>query len=132
MTPLAVETFISSGFDGMPKNAVFPHVLPLKEGQWLGAESNRRHVDFQSTALPTELPSRNRRRTARRREVFTMQQCDCTARLCRIHVRATQPAVMLSGALRAFPFLQRPDSPQSRIWPSCYRRYCHTDATDNG
>jgi hypothetical protein len=25
---------------------------------WLGAESNRRHVDFQSTALPTELPSR--------------------------------------------------------------------------
>src|SRR2546428_12508387 len=58
MTPLAVETFISSGFDGMPKNAVFPHVLPLKEGDWLGAESNRRHVDFQSTALPTELPSR--------------------------------------------------------------------------
>ena len=100
MTPLAVETFISSGFDGMPKNAVFPHVLPLKEGQWLGAESNRRHVDFQSTALPTELPSRNRRRAARRREVFTMQQCDCTARLCRIHVRATQPAVMLSGALQ--------------------------------
>src|SRR6476620_9661368 len=27
--------------------------------EWLGAESNRRHVDFQSTALPTELPSRN-------------------------------------------------------------------------
>jgi hypothetical protein len=25
---------------------------------WLGPESNRRHVDFQSTALPTELPSR--------------------------------------------------------------------------
>src|SRR4030042_783674 len=23
---------------------------------WSGAESNRRHVDFQSTALPTELP----------------------------------------------------------------------------
>src|SRR5438477_11769182 len=23
-----------------------PDVLPLKEGQWLGAESNRRHVDF--------------------------------------------------------------------------------------
>src|SRR5881392_353810 len=63
MTPLAVETFISSGFDGMPKNAVFPHVLPLKEGEWLGAESNRRHVDFQSTALPTELPSRHSRQT---------------------------------------------------------------------
>src|SRR5207249_10090591 len=28
--------------------------------KWLGAESNRRHVDFQSTALPTELPSRKR------------------------------------------------------------------------
>ena len=27
--------------------------------EWLGAESNRRHVDFQSTALPTELPSRD-------------------------------------------------------------------------
>jgi hypothetical protein len=25
---------------------------------WLGAESNRRHEDFQSSALPTELPSR--------------------------------------------------------------------------
>src|SRR6266496_5246841 len=29
------------------------------QGAWLGAESNRRHVDFQSTALPTELPSRD-------------------------------------------------------------------------
>jgi hypothetical protein len=28
-----------------------------KKHLWLGAESNRRHVDFQSTALPTELPS---------------------------------------------------------------------------
>jgi hypothetical protein len=25
---------------------------------WLGAELNRRHKDFQSSALPTELPSR--------------------------------------------------------------------------
>ena len=25
---------------------------------WLGTESNRRHKDFQSSALPTELPSR--------------------------------------------------------------------------
>ena len=24
---------------------------------WLGTESNRRHKDFQSSALPTELPS---------------------------------------------------------------------------
>jgi hypothetical protein len=28
---------------------------------WLGAELNRRHKDFQSSALPTELPSRRRR-----------------------------------------------------------------------
>ena len=26
---------------------------------WLRAESNRRHMDFQSIALPTELPSHN-------------------------------------------------------------------------
>src|SRR2546430_2423207 len=26
--------------------------------QWPGAESNRRHADFQSAALPTELPGR--------------------------------------------------------------------------
>gem|GEM_PF-4168329 len=25
---------------------------------WCGAESNRRHMDFQSIALPTELPHR--------------------------------------------------------------------------
>ena len=40
------------------KRAVFPRILPMKTKIWLGAESNRRHVDFQSTALPTELPSR--------------------------------------------------------------------------
>jgi hypothetical protein len=60
-----------------------PHASPIREGQvvmaivmifagllrelrrkslflkeiWLGAESNRRHEDFQSSALPTELPS---------------------------------------------------------------------------
>ena len=28
--------------------------LPL---QWLGTESNRRHLELQSSALPTELPS---------------------------------------------------------------------------
>ena len=32
----------------------------MKAAAWLGAESNRRHVDFQSTALPTELPSLDR------------------------------------------------------------------------
>ena len=29
-------------------------------GWWLGAELNRRHKDFQSSALPTELPSLRR------------------------------------------------------------------------
>jgi hypothetical protein len=43
-----------------------------KRGLWLGAESNRRHVDFQSTALPTELPSRHPRDVASRRGVLTM------------------------------------------------------------
>ena len=29
---------------------------------WLGPESNQRHMDFQSTALPTELPSQQQYR----------------------------------------------------------------------
>src|SRR5206468_11562150 len=48
------------------KSLVFPRILPMKTGLWLGAESNRRHVDFQSTALPTELPSRDRHSILRR------------------------------------------------------------------
>jgi hypothetical protein len=31
--------------------------IPKEYKWWLGAESNRRHKDFQSFALPTELPS---------------------------------------------------------------------------
>ena len=31
--------------------------FPLGNQPWLGTESNRRHADFQSAALPTELPS---------------------------------------------------------------------------
>src|SRR5439155_19488064 len=54
------------------KNLVFPRILPTKTGLWLGAESNRRHVDFQSTALPTELPSRDRCRFLRRVVVFPL------------------------------------------------------------
>ena len=33
---------------------------PLQLNWCLGVESNRRHMDFQSTALPTELPRRKR------------------------------------------------------------------------
>src|SRR6266705_1397085 len=57
---------------------VFPSCFPSVTGDWLGAESNRRHVDFQSTALPTELPSRKiDNRTPSR--AFTMQDFDCRA-----------------------------------------------------
>ena len=31
-----------------------------KKGKWSGADLNRRHADFQSTALPTELPDQRR------------------------------------------------------------------------
>src|SRR5437016_14439658 len=34
------------------------HSCTSKWKWWLGAELNRRHKDFQSSALPTELPSR--------------------------------------------------------------------------
>src|SRR5215510_10466722 len=34
---------------------------------WLGAELNRRHKDFQSSALPTELPSQPTKRVLFRR-----------------------------------------------------------------
>ena len=44
--------FFASVFPILHKNSISPE-------KWLGAESNRRHVDFQSTALPTELPSRS-------------------------------------------------------------------------
>ena len=63
MTPKPVQTFIFFRFRSNPnrsqKRLVFPRILPMKTAAWLGAESNRRHVDFQSTALPTELPSRD-------------------------------------------------------------------------
>src|SRR6266404_5741715 len=37
---------------------VFPNFLmPRHQSWWLGTELNRRHKDFQSSALPTELPS---------------------------------------------------------------------------
>ena len=38
-------------------------MLLFESKLWLGAESNRRHADFQSAALPTELPSRDRRQS---------------------------------------------------------------------
>ena len=62
MTPWRPETHIffhSKGFDRMAERSAFPSCFTYEIRVWLGAESNRRHVDFQSTALPTELPSRD-------------------------------------------------------------------------
>ena len=46
----------------LPKLALYQAelrpVAPTGTEKWLGTESNRRHGDFQSPALPTELPSR--------------------------------------------------------------------------
>ena len=39
---------------------------PRKENWWQGPESNRGHKDFQSSALPTELPCRSRRGGSKR------------------------------------------------------------------
>ena len=40
-----------------PQSLYSSHSAELSEW-WLGRESNPRHEDFQSSALPTELPSR--------------------------------------------------------------------------
>ena len=42
---------------GLPSVARNRRLEVPSEGWWLGAELNRRHKDFQSSALPTELPS---------------------------------------------------------------------------
>ena len=50
----------------MTKTSLRPHgqlkLLISNKKEWCpGAELNRRHTDFQSVALPTELPGRSRR-----------------------------------------------------------------------
>ncbi len=47
--------FTTAGSKKNPKNSA-RQGFPGFNYQWSGAELNRRHVDFQSTALPTELP----------------------------------------------------------------------------
>jgi len=39
-------SFISGHMGESQKSLVFPRILPMKMGLWLGAESNRRHVEF--------------------------------------------------------------------------------------
>src|SRR5689334_19554122 len=41
---------------------------PVSEGWWPGTELNRRHYDFQSYALPTELPGPQRALSAAKTE----------------------------------------------------------------
>ena len=42
-----------------PKERIYspPRLATSLSLQWLGTESNRRHFELQSNALPTELPS---------------------------------------------------------------------------
>src|SRR5439155_12172163 len=72
--------------------------------KWLGAESKRRHEDFQSSALPTELPSRDGNRLS------TMTFCaGCS--LCRIPLigqrkrwrRTSGPSEELVGSTKSRP-----------------------------
>src|SRR5579872_5711036 len=50
-----------------------------RDGKWCpGAESNHRHCDFQSHALPTELPGR-RRRPRRQRRGYRKRRVACPA-----------------------------------------------------
>ena len=45
----------------LTKKAVKRKRLAAKKlHEWAGADLNRRHTDFQSVALPTELPARNK------------------------------------------------------------------------
>ena len=63
-----------------------------RNGVWLGAESNRRHEDFQSSALPTELPSR-----------IALPLSRCIERRVLIKAENAQPSTpSCSGDLSAF------------------------------
>jgi hypothetical protein len=75
MLPAETGGEVASRADSQGKEAAFynfsynlrqinpsnPRKCLLMSQIWLGAESNRRHEDFQSSALPTELPSRMKR-----------------------------------------------------------------------
>ncbi len=52
---VARTCFLKKNADKSKKNPAI--INTLQDLWWLGTESNRRHADFQSAALPTELPS---------------------------------------------------------------------------
>ena len=65
----------------MPKKVRFLSRFTYETKVWLGGESNSRHEDFQSSALPTELPSRSRRMRKRNRAgetIFELQPVTMT------------------------------------------------------
>src|SRR5262249_34092598 len=63
-----------SSHEKNPKNLA---ILGVGYCWWPGAESNHRHADFQSAALPTELPGQRRGETiARTCETY---KCFCVA-----------------------------------------------------
>ncbi len=72
--------------DGAPSAQAPARLAQLEDGGWCpGAESNHRHTDFQSVALPTELPGRAPRalsrcaRAAARRRVDSRERRPCPA-----------------------------------------------------
>src|SRR5215831_12497427 len=57
-TTPSVSYFASGHFGERPKKVCFTRIFPLKTAVWLGAESNRRHVDFQSMLLTREIAAK--------------------------------------------------------------------------
>ncbi len=58
-----IELVVTDDHEQSERGKSIPQVSGCQQtipncAQWLGTESNRRHADFQSAALPTELPSR--------------------------------------------------------------------------
>ncbi len=57
--PKHSETCLFGCFTSVAVLKPFQRYFPCEKGVWLGRELNPRHEDFQSSALPTELPSPN-------------------------------------------------------------------------
>ena len=59
----------------------FPNLSYRPERVWPGTESNRRHEDFQSSALPTELPGQDfgilRKKFSESRSIGTFGELSC-------------------------------------------------------